>query len=221
VDVFFSAKIHKQLIAGSDIASLIEKAKCALTETDELDESFETVLKPIEACEILQSKIDCLIALNASIECPAGSESDDEEEARTGTILQDLPAHQYFADLIAARFPTAQSELVEKLGLANWSRYNLVQQQRNSLQKDVDISMDNAKSKFHDSGLGSDPSFYAATVVSDRAKASHKRLPPLPKDARGGKPFACEVCNRLVSINRTKDWRYVSSLFYRLLVMHY
>lgn len=212
-------------MVSSNIATAIEKAKFAVKETDELDQSYAIIDEPVEACKVLQSKVDCLIALNASIECPAESESDNDEETRTGTVLQDLPAHQYFADLIAARFPTAQLELVEKLGLTNWSRYNQVQQQRDSLQTEVEsVSMDKAKSRFHDSGLGSDPSRanspYAATVVSSRAEASHKRLPPLPKDARDGKPFVCEVCNRVISIRRTKDWRYVLSSPRCLLVMH-
>jgi hypothetical protein len=225
MEVFSSAKIHRQLMVSSNIATVIEKAKFAVKETDELDQSYEIIAEPVEACKVLQSKVDCLIALNASIECPAESESDDEEEARTGTILQDLPAHQYFADLIAARFPTAQFELVEKLGLTNWSRYNHVQQQRDSLLiEDESVSLDKTRSEFHDSGLGSDPSraksTYAATVVSSRAEASHKRLPTLPKDARDGKPFACEVCNRVISIRRMKDWRYVLSRFCCLLAVH-
>jgi hypothetical protein len=138
-----SAKIHRQLMVSSNIATAIEKAKFAVKETDELDQSYEIIDEPVEACKVLQSKVDCLIALNASIECPTESESDNDEETRTGTVLQDLPAHQYFADLIAARFPTAQLELVEKLGLTNWSRYNQVQQQRDSLQTEVEsVSMD-------------------------------------------------------------------------------
>ncbi|KAF3002703.1 hypothetical protein E8E13_010081 [Curvularia kusanoi] len=194
-------------------------ANLAVEEGDEPGHANLAMPDPEEACRILQSKIECLIALNASIECPAESDSDDEEQIRSHTIAQDVPGYRYFSDLIAAKFPSAEAQLVERLGRANWSRYNHLQQQRDNLQTELEpINEDKAGSEFQDSGLGSNPSVmlldptktqstYAASVVSSRAEASHKRLPSLPKDARDGKPFTCEVCNQTISIRRMKNWR--------------
>jgi hypothetical protein len=221
---------RKQLLESSKISTLIEYAKFAVEEPDELDmHPNEDVADGGEACLILQSKIECLIALNSSLDRPAEDES-DEEEARVGTIIQDRPAHQYFADLISARFPTADLQLVQSLGLSNWLRYNHVQQRRDDARIESDANpAEKAKSEFHDSGIGSAPSFvapdqlnaqsvYAATLISSRAGSSHKRLPALPKEARDGKPVKCEICNQTVSIRRTKNWRYVSASPYRSLM---
>lgn len=47
----------------------------------------------------------------------------------------------------------------------------------------------------------------AMTVVSKRAAPSHKHLPSLSAEARAGQLFTCEVCYRVVVVNRTRDWK--------------
>lgn len=206
---------------SSRISTLIEGARYALEVSEEQeDDNNQTTLDKEQICLTLQRRIECLVALNPSLECPAESESDEEEEVRAGLIIQDRPAHRYFADLIAIKLPAANPKLVQTLGLCNWSRYKHVKQEKDNVQAntEVDHSGEKARSEFHDSGLGSAPSIslpqnvraqsvYAETVVSSRAEASHKRLPPLPKEGRDGKLFTCEICNRKISIRRTKDWR--------------
>lgn len=208
-------EIKTQILKSSRISTLIDSAKYAVEEKSEQEDDRNiTKLDMEQACLALQRRIECLVALSSSLDCPAESDSDEEEEARVGLMIQERPAHRYFADLIAARFPAADPELVQKLGLSNWSRYVHVKRQKENVQTNLKATQadEKARSEFHDSGLGSAPSmraqsFYAETVVSSRAEASHKRLPPLPKDGRDGKSFLCEICDRTLSIRGTKDWR--------------
>jgi hypothetical protein len=198
---------------SSSLPILLENAKFALEDLDDLNSQPQSENLSIgELSDLLQARIESLERLNTCLECPAESDS-DEEEAKAYTDVQDRPAHQYFAELIAIRFPHAGAQLVATLGLSNWNRYNHVQQQRNMAQKESEhVTNGKAKSEFHDSGLGSAPSIaadeYAATVVSSRAETSHRRLPLLPKIARNGERFQCSTCNRPVSIRNTRDWRY-------------
>ena len=200
----------------SNIITLIENARIALEEPEEPGQYTQHGIE--ELCSTLRTKIESLSILSSSLECPAEDEFDNEE-ARDW--LQDRPAHEYFVDLVRSRFPLAEKRLVESLGRSNWNRYKHVRKQRENAQDELEVvATDNkTKSVFHDSGIGSSApaqsvladdrtqSKYAATVISSRAEASHKRLPPLPEEARSGKPFKCEVCDRTVKIRRTKEWK--------------
>lgn len=158
----------------------------------------------------LNAKVARLNVLGQILEDPVPNIF-EAEEARTLNSLQDRPAHQYFVDLVGSRFPHAEDRLVEKLGRSNWNRYNHVQKQRESAKDELEVvSTNKAKSVFHDSGIGSSApaqSEYAATVISSRAGASHKRLPSLPEKARSGQPFKCDVCDSAVKIRRIKEWK--------------
>jgi hypothetical protein len=199
----------------SDLSSSIETARYALDgSSDTYTDQPLIKLDGEELSRSLHIHVINLKRLSDSLESPAESDSDDEEHA-DAKLHQEVPAHGYFSALIKARFPKADAELVESLGRSNWSRYKHIQQQRDEPQIGSEvINAEVAKSDFHDSGIGSTNSLfhpeystYAATVVSSRANTSHKRLPPLPKSARQGEPFTCEVCERTVTIRRTKDWR--------------
>jgi hypothetical protein len=161
--------------------------------------------------------IDSLKILGSSLDFVADDEIDDEE-SKVWNQLQDRAAHEYFADLISSRFPLASIQLVQSLGQSNWDRYNYLTGLRKSAIEESDvISGEKALSEFHDSGIGTSAaqsslgretrSEYAATVVSSRAESSHKRLPPLPEAGRSGEAFECEVCNRKVQIQRTREWK--------------
>lgn len=162
--------------------------------------------------------IDSLKILGSSLDFVADDEFDDEESKVWGQ-LQDRSAHEYFVDLISSRFPLASNQLVQALGQSNWDRYNHVKTLRESaIEEPGVISGEKAISEFHDSGIGTSAaaqsslgretrSEYAATVVSSRAESSHKRLPPLPEAGRSGEAFKCEVCNRKVQIQRTREWK--------------
>lgn len=192
--------------------SLLELARSTIEDPeDAYIEAIDNSPDGKEFTKLLQLKIESLINLDISRDDAAESRP-DEEETRAGAIMQDLPAHQYFAGLMTERFPAANHQLVEALSLSNWSRYNHVKREREFVLINSDANATGAaKSEFHDSGIGSASSahsVYAATVVSSRAEESHKRLPPLPKQAREGEPFMCEVCERVMTVRRTRECRY-------------
>jgi hypothetical protein len=200
---------------ASDLTSFIETARYALEgSSDAYADQLWIELDGPELSRCLHIHVTNLTRLSDSLQSPAESDSDDEEQSHA-ISHQDVPVHRYFAALIKARFPGADAALVESLGHSNWSRYNHIKRQRETAQNDVETtSGEKARSEFHDSGIGSSSSVlnpehqaYAATVVSSRAEASHRRLPPLPKTARDGQPFTCEICDRVVLIRRTRDWR--------------
>jgi len=217
-------KEHQDAVLGSTkISGLAEDLRLSL------DEPFEKVdytnLSDDDLFSILESKIESLHALNSSLETPAEDEIDDEE-SRTWSQLQDRSAYEYFIDLVSSRFPLAEKQLAEHLGQSNWDRYKYVQKQKHTVHgESVVVDTEKAKSEFHDSGIGSSASTTsitskdqpvvslrtqsdcAATVISSRADASHRRLPPLPAEGRSGAPFQCEICNRTVQMRRPRDWR--------------
>ncbi|KAH5491351.1 hypothetical protein HBI24_222990 [Parastagonospora nodorum] len=158
--------------------------------------------------ETIEVHLTSLRRLNNSLEYPAADNSDDEKRGDESDIKV-IPADRYFAALIQARFPRAEAQVVQNLGESNWARYNHIHRQRETVRNSSEVTtVAKTLSDFRDSGIGSASSLaYAASVVSTRAEASHKRLPPLPKTARMGQPFICEICERTVTVRRTRDWK--------------
>jgi hypothetical protein len=135
------------------------------------------------------------------------------------------PARTYILN-ICDRFPKADSQLVERLGEANWQRHTALRglpMQTDSsdvpveeLAKSVFVPV----SLFQDSGLGCSvpaQTSYAATsashtsFVSSQAdeEAGRLRVPPTPKAVFKGIPFSCETCGQTLSqIKNRIDWKY-------------
>ncbi|OAL51019.1 hypothetical protein IQ07DRAFT_537378 [Pyrenochaeta sp. DS3sAY3a] len=172
-------------------------------------------------CQTLRMKIDTLIMLDSSLASPAAEHFDNEEPRAIEYPEKHMPEQAYI-NSVAEKFPLAASTMVTHLGKLNWERYNhMIRLQRNAIQQEIETTVkDKAKTIFHDSGLGnslaaqSEPgaanrseSVYAPSVASTRAEASHRRLPPLPPQARSGQPFTCEICNKQVQYQRTKPWK--------------
>jgi hypothetical protein len=171
-------------------------------------------------CQTLRTKIDTLIMLAPSLASPAEECFDDEEPRAIQDIGEHLP-EQAYANSVSEKFPLAASAIVAQLGKLNWDRYNhILHLQRETIQQELlTTAMEKARTIFHDSGLGFSlqaqsevglnivESVYARSMVSNRAKASHKRVPPLPVKARSGEPFTCEVCNKEVHFQRTNAWK--------------
>jgi hypothetical protein len=171
-------------------------------------------------------KIDTLIMLGPSLASPAEESFDDEEPRAIEHVEEHLPEQTYI-NSVAQRFPLAESTVVTHLGKLNWNRYNhMLCLQRNANQQEQEMTVvAKAKTIFHDSALGSSmpaqseagldttgvtsrpQSIYAPSMVSSRAEASHRRLPPLPPQARAGQPFTCAICNKQVRYQRTKAWK--------------
>ncbi|ORY05557.1 hypothetical protein BCR34DRAFT_590863 [Clohesyomyces aquaticus] len=224
VSALITPEKRQSVLSTSHLNTLLEHARIILDEPEDTEyfmaESLEVTF------QILRTKVQSLSILSSSLECPA-EDKNDGEEARRWTESQDRAADQYYVDLVSERFPMAEKALAERLGRSNWNRYRHLQRQRERVQMEPEASImkDSSESEFHDSGIGSlgpaqsvfasitrptparPQSEYASTVVSSRAEASHKRLPPLPEEARLGLPFVCEVCERRVRIRRTREWK--------------
>lgn len=204
------------MLRTTRLVSLTDDAKLLLDEPLEPASYKEDNIDRL--CVTLHNKIDSLKILGSSLDFVADDEFDDEE-SKVWNQLQDRAAHEYLVDLISSRFPLASNQLVQSLGQSNWDRYNHVKTLRENAIEESDVIFgEKAISEFHDSGIGTSAaaqsslgheirSEYAATVVSSRARSSHKRLPPLPESGRSGEAFECEVCNRKVQIQRTREWK--------------
>ncbi|KAH7071121.1 hypothetical protein BKA63DRAFT_67376 [Paraphoma chrysanthemicola] len=210
--IFATSSVRASILGRSGLIAQVEKAKYALEEPeDSYSPESEEMSDEEELCLLLEAKIQSLGRLDPILQC-LPKDNGANEITRSGLSIHDRPAHQYFADVIAAKYPSADVRTVQRLGEANWFRWNHLQKQRENAQAEAEVyAASQARSEFHDSGFGSTPSMaqstYAATVVSNRAKDSHRRLPQLPKKARLGEPFKCEICHRIVKIRRTEAWK--------------
>ena len=188
------------------------------SEEDEDDEDNDCVA---ETLEDLKTYTQCLVDLGPSLEWPARDAVSDERNTLV-TALEDRPAHQYFSDIISTKFPLADSELVDRLGKANFERYiRLIRSATEEAQPSEVVEEGGARSikttsAFQDSGLGSSVPTEATSALSmfsveaSKVGGRHARLPPMPEAATRGLPFTCNACRRTISVSNTHDWMYVS-----------
>ena len=162
---------------------------------------------------------NCLIDLGTALDCPAlEPEHDDGPSLVT---LKQRCAHDYHTDLIRAKFPDADNDLLRSLGQISWDRYQRMQQERESnalaLAQPVQTSCHKslaAGSEFQDSGIGTSlpqvASAYAETVVSFLTSVSEVKrvnIPPLSVEAKSGLPFECAACGKLTRATTNREWR--------------
>jgi hypothetical protein len=215
---------HEELLRSTTILASLEQAM------NVLDQRYDFTSQPEQdeeaLCRTLRLKVDNLILLGFSLASPAKENFDDEEPRTVEQSDEHLP-EQAFINSIAQRFPRAEPTIVTRLGRLNWERYDhMLQLQRTASQKELDTTVvAKAKTIFHDSAIGSSAlapteaevntttdkarpeSVYASSIASSRAEACHRRLPPLPPQARSGSPFTCLICNKQVRYGRTKAWK--------------
>lgn len=170
----------------------------------------------------LGTLVDCLISLNPSLEQSA--KDDSKDQFGHFAVIEDRPPYLYHAELVESKFPNASRPLLERLGKCNWERYLRLQERREMIKDGENLQNEEieSKSRFTDSALGTSMpaqsesggsvSTYAETVVSSLAASSHQKLPKLPREGRNGKRFICQVCNRVVAIRYSRDWKYVNCL---------
>ncbi|KAK3369286.1 hypothetical protein B0T24DRAFT_358697 [Lasiosphaeria ovina] len=184
-----------------------------------------------EVAEDLKTDAQCLMDLDPLFRNPVLDVSTQKED-KALQILEWAPEKAY-VDKIQQRFPQADGSLVEMLGRANWSRYLRCQEQRNgtgeeeeeedeaeviynrapaAVRASVELHGTIVSSKYHDSGLGTSlptASVYAETVMtySGPGEGQKIRIPPLPDEARRGKPFACVACGKTVHISNNRKWK--------------
>lgn len=163
--------------------------------------------------EDIKTYIQCLIDLSSSINCPA-MDPEYHDQIPTLPALEKRNAHDYYADLISAKFPQASPDLVDRLGKANWSRYQRIQAERilNASAEAQDIPQFGAASvlagsKFHDSGLGSSSAATTVSYISSLTDGNRPRIPPLPEEARKGQPFDCDVCGKKIRVRNNREWK--------------
>ncbi|KAI1213158.1 uncharacterized protein F4807DRAFT_413088 [Annulohypoxylon truncatum] len=129
-------------------------------------------------------------------------------------------AVQYFADTVSTKFPKCDGTLANALGRSNWDSMIRLLTSREAISNvksgehigvKMPISADKQATGFKDSGLGTSmPStnLYAATVVSYRRDGDTRaRIPPQPKNIKGGQLFQCIACGENIKKGSTKAWK--------------
>lgn len=158
----------------------------------------------------LRLMTESLNELTPCIESPI----QDLDAEDTALVSTDRAMYQYYSELIRARFPDAEPELVDRLGESNWERYRRIRAQceANSGQEDV-AAVSSRETMFYDSGLGTsvpNRTGYALTIASfttSLANGSHAKVPPLSEEAKRGMPFTCDACGKSVRYQRSRDWK--------------
>jgi hypothetical protein len=155
----------------------------------------------------------------------------DEDEACSPLEFQvSGPARTYILK-IYDRFSKANSQLVERLGEANWQRHITLRNRPTQQVETVAAVIEEAPksvfipvSLFQDSGVGTSlpaQTSYAPTSASHTSFVSSQadehsgglRAPPTPKAVSKGIPFICEICGQTLSrIKNRIDWKYDRTL---------
>ncbi|KAF2865319.1 hypothetical protein BDV95DRAFT_507335 [Massariosphaeria phaeospora] len=228
----YSTEAQRALVETNDLEVLREQARCILAGLDEntSDSGSESEMSEDESgrsnsteiVEEMKTYTQLLVDLSSALECPA-TDAGPREEPST-LRLEKRAAFDYYADLILSKYPKASSALVECLGKANWDRYQRMQMERyTNLRLHTEKAEEQteslatksrlAGSDFVDSGLGTSlpaQSAYAETVISFMSSMSGGKqiqVPPLPSEARDGKPFECCACGTQVRAVTNREWR--------------
>ncbi|KAL2679277.1 hypothetical protein Neosp_010044 [[Neocosmospora] mangrovei] len=166
-----------------------------------------------ELAEDLKTDVDCLIELDQMIRDPATDLEPETKDTDASQHSWEVVPHQPFVESIEKRFPKAGTELFSLLGMVNYDRFLRCQDERERNQLLGEQTEQAAEitggSKFHDSGLGSSlnpASSYAETIMSYRDGNRSVKIPPLPEQAKGGKPFPCVACGRSITVTTNSQW---------------
>lgn len=212
-------------------AEIYDKTKWLLSTADESSGDSDSDIPSSEEgsqnvsftrlVEDVRMHTGCLMDLNAALECPAVDQDFNDEP--TATKIEQRAAHDYHADLVLAKFPHANANLVQCLGKISWDRYQRMQQEREQNSKtttselsglNVATKSEFANSDFQDSGLGTSlpavPTQYAETMISFMTSiAGGKRvnIPLLSAEAKTGAPFECNACGKQIRVKNNRDWR--------------
>ncbi|KAL1848887.1 hypothetical protein Daus18300_013446 [Diaporthe australafricana] len=217
---FLDIKIDE---AGQESISVVRSLTAAVADVDS-DSSSDSGFSTFSASSVkgvledLRVDTTCLLDLEPLLRSPILS-SDTEPTAALDAAQITWSPHQPYSDKVSARFPQAADDLVSRLGKANYERYLRCQEQKATNELDhrqsdqtSSFMLDNASSKFHDSGIGSSlpttASSYAETVMSYGMGECRKvRVPPLPARGKAGLPFECVACGKWVKISTNSGWK--------------
>ena len=171
--------------------------------------------------------VKCLVELVPSIEqsllCAMGSRHQSSMTIPESFHVSD-PAWAYVS-AVREKFKEAQTQLVERLGEANWQRHVTVRRRMDLISEhdfkfinnlDAARSLFKRSSAFHDSGVGTtigSQTQYAqshTSFISSNAggESGSIRPPPTPAEVSVGKPFRCHICGETLSrIKNRVDWK--------------
>ena len=179
----------------------------------------------------IAAHLTCLMDLVPTIE-QTGQQRDLAGRVVVGSLpsasfRMSAPAEQYVRQ-ICDKYPKAPNELAERLGEANWQRFQRIrdsEQEKSETATDTKGALELAKSafapvsQFHDSGLGSSIPALSQYAASDASYISYLssevdkdsgrlRVPSIPKEAVDGLPFGCFICGKtLATIRNRLDWK--------------
>lgn len=186
-----------------------------------------------EIAEDIWTDVQCLLDLDPLIKFPAPDIVQVSRDNQKAPV--EWEPHVAYTDRVRARFPLADPSLADRLGRANWERFlkgnaDREKNQNGSLESaGIEVAATiaprtEAISKFHDSGLGTSintGSAYAETVMSYRWEGGESvRVPPLPKEAKQGKPFECVACGRKLAITNSSTWKYVEVSIFKHIMLY-
>jgi hypothetical protein len=185
------------------------------TDSDEDGELPPTRASLEDVFQDLKTEIQCLQALGPRFEEPVLDRKSNYGSSSSHTNEWD-PA-EYLASRIRHRYPDGDPDVIALLGKKNWDRMLILQSSRDKSHLEVETDtapLEGAKGirgSEYDSGLGSSvarTASYAETVVSYHgAKGGSIRIPPLPTEAKTGKPFPCAACGGRVVARTSSLWK--------------
>jgi hypothetical protein len=217
------------------IAEVCSQTKWLLSSSSEPASTHDSSDSDTSSDELAQSDISrlvedtktytgCLVDLSAALQCPAISKEQEDEPSILR--VQERAAHDYHIQLILAKYPSAQINLIENLGKTSWNRYQRMVHERESnanAQTHAELSTLHqtaakshlADSEFQDSGLGTSLSSaprttYAETVISFMTSiggGKRIQIPPLSAEAKSGAKFECNACGKQIRSTTNRDWR--------------
>lgn len=207
----------------SSTAEIYEQTKWLSKGFDECTSDSDSDSDDTEEIKTLAEDVktytNCLIDLSTALDSPAVDPIHHDEPC--GLKIEQRAAHDYHADLILAKYPKANADLVECLGKTSWQRYQRIKEERESnATAQMHLEAPAAKShvadsEFQDSGLGTSlPSAprttYAETIISfmtSIAGGKRVQIPPLSAQAKAGAIFECNACGRHIRATTNRDWR--------------
>ena len=208
----------KWLLSGFSESTNDHDSSDSVTSSDDLERSSMNRI-----VEDTKTYTECLVDLSAALQCPATNR--EQEDGPSNLRVQERAAHDYHTQLILAKYPSAQADLIESLGKTSWSRYQRMVLERESnanAQTHAELPTQHiatkshfADSEFQDSGLGTSlpsapPTTYAETVISFMTSiggGKRIQIPSLSAEAKSGAKFECNSCGKHIRATTNRDWR--------------
>ncbi len=159
-----------------------------------------------EVADKVKTYTSCLMDLTVALKCPALEPEHDDKPVQLR--LEQRSAHDYHTELMRAKFPQSEEDLLHSLGETSWNRYQRMQHEREMNASDA------AYSKFRDSGVGTSlpggASTYTEPIVPFMTSVpgdKRSNIPPLSTEAKSGARFDCNACGKSIRATNNRDWR--------------